>query len=183
MKRTLMDRISPVSRQIFAGLPTKLKREVLGQRGFCGAEGFEDLIQQAALLELQGKKKSLRAWSQRQNSPGWGTVGRDAEEQDALDAAAAAADAVASADSIDPLRELLIFEAAAARIAEDPAAVGLAQRSADLSRRTGRAREVACRDGISTRRAQQIFDMHREAVRRGQLDLFGGLEGDDGVQQ
>ncbi|MDA8257813.1 MAG: hypothetical protein M0Z99_19660 [Betaproteobacteria bacterium] len=181
MSRALIDLISPVSRQIFAGLPTKLQREVLRQRGFCSKDSFEDLIQEAALTSLAGKKKSLRGWNQSKNSPGWGTVGRDAAEQEAIDAVAAAAEAASAADSIDPLRELLIFEAAAARIARDPAAVGRAQRNADLARRTGRAREVACRDRISTRRAQQVFDMHREAIRRGQMDLFDG-PGEGGVQ-
>ncbi len=182
MSRALIDLISPTSKQIFAGLPKKLKREVLGQRGFCSPASFEDLIQEAALTQIEAKKKSLRGWNQRQNGPGWGTVGRDAAEQDALDAAAAAADTASAADTLDPLAELLIFESAAARIAADPAVLGRAQRSADLAPRTGRAREIACRDRVSTRRAQQVFDTHREAIRRGQLDLFDGLEGDEGVQ-
>ncbi|MDA8260709.1 MAG: hypothetical protein M0Z99_34600 [Betaproteobacteria bacterium] len=180
MSRHLIKLISPVSRQIFAGLPTKLQAEVLRQRGFCSAASFEDLIQEAALLALSGKKKSLRGWNQSKNSPGWGTVGRTDSEQDEIDAACAAVEA---ADTFDPLKELMFFQEAEARIASDPSVLGIAQRSADLARRTGRAGEVACRDGISARRAQQVFDMHREAIRRGQMDLFDGLEGDEGADE
>ena len=165
----LIDDINPVSKQIFASLPGELQREVFEQRGFCSPASLEDLIQKAALENLEEGRKSLRAWNQRANAQGWGTGARGEDEQEWLDAAA---EDVAAAGCIDPLDELLAFEVAAARLTADPSALGRAQRSADLEPRTGRAREVACRGDVTVRRAQQLFDMRREAIRRGQMDLF-----------
>uniref|UniRef100_E6PNL6 Uncharacterized protein n=1 Tax=mine drainage metagenome TaxID=410659 RepID=E6PNL6_9ZZZZ len=169
--------LNPASQKIYWDLPISLRIQVLHEAGFCTAESFEDVVQEAALYGIERTNLSLRAWAQRQNSAGWGTAVGEATEGEQDDDCRPGHEA---AECSDPLSFLLALEAAQARLDADPQALGRAQSEADLALRTGRAKDVSARCRVSERRVQQEFEVRREAIARGQLDLFGDQGGEGG---